>query len=815
VIETEMTGLIQDFRYAVRSLAKDHGVAIVAVLTLALGIGAATVIFSVFYNVLVDSFPYKNFDRLITFSIQNLTNNGSSSGRRFFSTTEFLTFNQENRVFEDMVGYDPGGGLLYNDGTGTRSLGTKANVTTNTFAFYGVPALIGRGIAPEDGKPGATPVFVMNYGLWRAEFGGDPQILGTTFVLDGQPRTLIGIMPAKFNLYGVNVWIPAAPDTATLQIIGRLKPGVGQRTAAADLDVIAHRLTKAEPAFVLNPERYAVVTRSFVDLALGDFQKTIYSLLAAVLLLLLIACSNIANLLLARATVREREIAMRSALGASRGRLFRQLLVESFMLSAAACVAGCALAHFSLKMVVAFLPPGAIPPGTAIKLNATVLLFSLTVTVGTSLICGLAPALHAVRGGLHPRVMGSGNAVGGHRWRTSRDILVVTEVGLSIVLLVGAGLMMRSVLALSSVDLPFNPANILYARLALPHGRYYSKPDRKPAFFQQVLPRIQALPGVVSVTQSLMLPPNEGAWTDIAIPGKPHTARWVVDVELCSAGYFQTLGLQLLRGRLLSESDVELSRHVVVVNETLVRQYLGDADPIGQKIKFETFDRPFVDAPHNTYFEIVGVVKDFKTRPERRQYVLRAEAFLPGSVAAFGYPISILAKTAGDPQLWLKSVSRELWNVDPEVAVSASGSIEDFLKDEFKVPRFEFATLAGFAGIGLMFVVIGVFSVMGYAVSLQTQQIGVRMALGANQSNILAMVLLRGLALVTTGILIGVCASLGLTRLVASQIWGISPTDTWTFATVVASVLTVGVAATYIPALRASRVDPMVALRYE
>ncbi len=810
-----MTGLLQDFRYAVRSLAKDRGVAIVAVLTLALGIGATTAIFSVFYNVLVESFPYKNFDRLITFSIENLTNNGSSSGRRFFSASEFRAFRQENQVFEDVVGYDPGGGFLYNDGTGTRSLGTKASVTTNTFNFYGVPALMGRGITPEDGKPGAAPVFVMGYGLWRTQFSGDPKILGTTFVFNGQPITLIGIMPAKFNLYGVDIWVPAAPDKGTLQIVGRLKPGISPQTAAAELDVIAHRLTKAEPTFVLNPDRYTVVTQSFVDLALGNFRKTIYSLLAAVVLLLLIACSNVANLLLARATVREREIAMRSALGASRRRLFGQLLIESFMLSAAACVAGCALAFFTMKTVVAFLPSGSIPPGTAIGLNSTVLLFSLAVTVGTSFICGFAPALHAVRGDLQPRLMGSGNPVGGHRWGKLRDVLVVAEVALSIVLLVGAGLMLRSVLAFSHVDLPFNPAKILYARLALPHGRYYSKPDRKPAFFQQVLPRIQALPGVVSVTQSWMLPPNEGAWTDIAIPGKPHTERWIADLELCSASYFQTLGLQLLRGRVLSENDVELARHVVVVNETLVRQYFSDADPIGQKIKFEVFDRPFLDAPHNTYFEIVGVVKDFKTRPEQRQYLLRADAFLPASVAGFGYPMSILARTAGDPHLWLKSVRREIWNVDPEVAVSASGSIEDFLNDEFKVPRFEFATLAGFAGIGLIFVVIGVFSVMGYAVSLQTQQIGVRMALGANQSNILASVLLRGLALVATGILIGVCVSLVLTRLVTNQIWGISPTDPWTFATVVACVLTVGVAACYIPALRASTVDPMVALRYE
>jgi putative ABC transport system permease protein len=810
-----MTGLLQDFRYTLRSLARDRGVAVVAIVTLALGIGATTVIFSAFYGVLVDALPYRDSGRLITFGIQNLTNLGSSSGRNFFSASEFLAFRQENRVFDEMVGYDPGGAVLYSDGTGTRDLGGRATVTTNTFTFYGVPPLIGRGITPADGKPSSPPVFVMNNRLWRTEFNSDPKILGTTFVLNGEPRTLIGIMPARFNLYDVNIWIPAAAHAGTFQIVGRLKPGISRQAAAADLDVIAHRLTAGEPAYVLNPERYAIVTQSFVDLVLGNFKKAIYSLLAGVFLLLLIACSNVANLLLARATVRERELAMRSALGASRGRLFRQLLVESFVLSAAACMAGCALAHFSLKGVLAILPPGAIPEGAAIGLNSAVLLFSLAVTFCTTLICGLAPALHAVRGALQPRLAGSGTAVGGFGRGRVRAILVVSEVALSIVLLVGAGLMMRSFVALTYVDLPFNPSNILYARLALPRDRYYGKPDRKPAFFQQVLPRIEALPGVISATETLMLPPNEGSWTDIAIPGKPHTERWVADLELCSAGYFKTLGLQLLQGRVLSESDVELARHVVVVNETLVRQYFGKEDPIGQKIKFEVFDRSFVDAPHNTYFEIVGVVKDFKTRPERTQYQLRADAFLPASIAAFGYPMSILARTEGDPHLLLRSVAREVWRVDPEVAVSASGSIADFLKSEFKVSQFEFVTLASFAGIGLVFVVMGVFSVMGYAVSLQTQQIGVRMALGAEQSKIVRMVLGHGLALVAAGTLIGVCASLAVTRYMASQIWGVSATDPWIFGTVVACVLTVGLAACYVPARRAANVDPIVALRYE
>jgi len=808
-----------DIRFALRSLGKDCRVALTALLALALGIGSSTIIFSVFYNVLLDPFPYKDSNRLVTFAIHNTTSTGASVGRRFYSVPEFLAFREQNHVFEDMVGYNFARSVLYNDGQGTRALSGMAAVTTNTFEFYGVAPILGRSIVPEDGKPSAAPVFVMNYKLWRTEFNGDPTMVGRTFALNGVPRTLVGVMPARFNIYGVSIWAPAdlspGGGTGTLEIVGRLKPGVNLQTAAADLDVIAHRLTRDEPGFVLNPERYAVVTERLIDVVLGSFNKALYALLAAVFMLLLIACTNVANLLLARATVREREIAVRAALGASRGRLVRQLLVESLVLSAVACAMGCVLAYFGLKLVVAMIPQDMVPGEAVIGLNWAVMWFALGITMLTTLICGLAPALHAIRSDLQSGLTGSSQGVSGFRHGRSRGALVVTEVALSIVLLIGAGLMMRNFFSLTHVDLPFDPAKTLYVQLALPVDHYYGKPDKKPAFFQQVLPRIKALPGVISAAESLMLPPNEGAWTDVAIPGKPHSERWVTDLELCTEDYFQTLGLQLRRGRLLSHSDVDLRRYVAVVNETLARKYFGAEDPIGQKIKFETLDRPFVDGPHNTYFEIVGVIADFKTKPEGTEYTLRPEAFLPASVAGFGYPLHIVAKTALDPHSLLQSVHREVWAVDPEVAFSASGSIEDILKKEFSAPQFEFMTLGSFAGIGLVLVVIGVFSVMTYSVSLRTHEIGVRMALGAERGNILSMVLKKGMALIGAGILIGVLASFGLTRFLSSLLWGVSTTDPWAFAAAVVAILTVGSAACLLPARRAARVDPLVTLRYE
>jgi putative ABC transport system permease protein len=590
--------------------------------------------------------------------------------------------------------------------------------------------------------------------------------------------------------------------------MGRLKPGVSVERAAADLDAIAHHFAQENPGGT-NPEQFAIVAQTFLDSLLGDFKRTLYGLLAAVVMLLLIACSNVASLMLARATVRERELAMRVSLGATRGRLIRQLLVESLVLAAAASVAGCVLAYLGLKAGVALIPPGTIPAETVIHINAPVLLMSLGLTVLTTLLCGLAPALQLVRGELQPRLAGTGKGVGGSfRHGKLRAGLVIGEVALSMVLVIGAGLMMHRFFVLTQVDLGFNPKNILYVRPWFP--REYDTADKKNVFTRELLQRMQAMPGVTAVAESMLVPPLTHDWSDTIIPGKPHTERWETRFEVCSEGYFQTLGLQLLRGALFSEADVAAKRLITVVNQSFVRRYFPNEDPLGKEVRFQVLDRPFLDAPHNTYFAIIGVVADHRTWGGEWQTV--PQAFLPYSVQGFSFR-TFLARTSVDPDALLRITRDAVWAVDPRVGISASGSIEGSLKDFYREPRFDLVTFGAFAGIGLALVAVGVFSVMAYTVSLQTHEIGVRVALGAQDAHILRMVLLKGMRLIGAGGVIGLIAAYACSSVLVRQTPGVSMTDPLTFAVVAAVVFSVGLAACLLPARQAIRVDPLVALR--
>src|SRR6266481_3456868 len=810
-----------DVHYALRNLRKDRRFSLIAIFALALGIGASTIVFSVVYSVFFRALPYKDFNRSVVLNMHNLGSVGGWKVRQYFFPEEVRAFRQQNHKFEDIVAYI-GMRPKYDDGKSIRFFSFGAVVTPNTFDYLGVPPLLGRTISEEDGRPGAPPVLVMNYRLWQREFGGDRKILGTTFILNGKPTTLVGIMPLRFNAFGANFWMPVTPDYAThgFKLMGRLKPGVSVAAAAANLDSIAHRLHKPNPGGIFPEDKFAIVPQTMLDSLIGDFRKTLYALLGAVFLLLLIACSNVANLLLARATAREREIAMRATLGASRRRIIQQLLVESFVLAVAATGAGYALAYFGLKVVVALIPAGTLPDEAVIGMNAPVLLAALGVAILTAILCGLAPALHVVRGDLHPRLTSSKGVAGGFRHGNLRGGLVISEIALSIVLLVGAGLLMRSFLLLTRVDLGFDPKNLLYFELNLPpayNTNLAGSLQRKNTLTHQLLDRLQSLPGVTSVAEMAEPPPLKYEVSDTIIPGKPHTEPWETRFEMCSDGYFQTLGVPLLRGRFFSQDDVSAARDVMVVNEAFPRQYFPNEDPLGHKVKLDVFDKPYfaVAAPHDTYFEIVGIVRDYKTRGyDNPSWQSFPQAFVPYSVAGFNWRL-LMARTSVDPGPLLKNMGQEVRALDPGVQISTSGTLEASLQEFYRGPRFQLATLSAFAGIGLVLVVIGIFSVMAYAVSLRTNEIGVRVALGAQQSNILRLVLLNGFRLVASGILAGLLASYVLTRFLVSQIPGVSAADPWTFSAVVTLVVSVGLAACLAPARHATKVDPMVALRYE
>jgi putative ABC transport system permease protein len=821
-IENHVEDFLRDFQYAFRSLARDRRFALVAVFALALGIGATTVMFSVLYSVVADPFPYRDFQHSVIFDLHDLGAQGEAVARYHYTIPEFLAIREQNHAFEDIVGnYQLN--VLYADGKGTRRF-LGGYVTTNGFKFLDVPPLLGRYFSPGDGRPGAPLVFMMNYHLWQTEFNGDPRILDRTFFLNGKPRMLVGIMPQRFNGYGSSLWFPLdlspgadgtvfpVKDPPVVWMLARLKKGVSLQAAGADVDAILHRLAPANPG-ELYPERFRVVARSLLDFVVGDFSKILYALLAAVSMLLVIACGNVANLLLARATVREREIAVRASLGASRGRLIRQLLVESLLLAVAACFTGCLFAYFGLRGLVAIIPRGPIPEETVIGLNPAVLLFALVIAVLTTLICGLAPALYAVRGNLELRMSGSGKGTGsGFRHGKLRSGLVIAEVALSIVLLTGSGLMMRSFFALTHVELTFNPARTLYAWVATPPDGRYDTAIKKKLFYEQVLQRIRALPSVIEAAESLSMPPLGGDGEEITILGKPGSPRRESMVDLCGETYFQVLGLRLLRGRLFSETDIDSARQVAVVNEAFAHAYFGSENALGRKFKFNIFDQ-MPETPHDAYFEVIGVIADFKNRGLLDSPA--PEAFLPHSITGFG-DRNILATTAVDPKSLLASVQREIWSVDPAAAVTQSGSIQDFLIEfAYNKPQFGVIATSAFAGIGLALVLIGIFSVMAYTVALQTHQIGVRIALGAQHRDVLTMVLWHGLRLISAGIFIGVLASLVLTRFLASQLPGVSVTDPLTYSGVVLVFLAVGLAACLLPARLAAHFDPVVALRYE
>jgi putative ABC transport system permease protein len=556
-----------------------------------------------------------------------------------------------------------------------------------------------------------------------------------------------------------------------------------------------------------------VQIETWIDNYVGQFRKTLFTLAAAVGMLLLIACMNVANMLLARASAREKEMAVRASMGASRWRLVRQLLVESLLLAMGGMVLGCVVAWGGLKAIVAFMPPGLAPGEVVIGLNVPVLFFALGIAVLTALLFGLAPALQTAKRDIVEPLKDAGKGVsGGFRGGYLRNGLVVAEVALSLVLLTGSGLLMRSFIALQTVNLGLNPSHVLTARLPLPRGQYKTA-AQKQGFFHPLLDRVSVMPGVTAVTVISSLPPYGGIQSEIEIPGKTHSEKWDAIFQLISDGYFPTLGFRLNRGRTLSDVEVNGARKAAVINQTLATKYFGTDDPIGRSIKIKMLET-FRDGPvPNPVFEVVGIVADAKN--QGIQEPVRPEMFIPYTVTA-GFERGILVRTAQEQTAMLNALKKEIWALDRNVATTMTGSLEEYLKRfSYAQPRFTLILFAIFAGIGLLLVAIGVYSVIAYTVSRQTHEIGIRMALGARSADVLAMVLRMGVKMIAVGIGIGLLASFFASRVLTAQVWGISVHDPSTMAAVVAVVLMAGAAACYFPARRATRVDPMIALRYE
>jgi predicted permease len=806
--------LWQDLRYGVRALVRNPGFTAIAVLALALGIGANSAIFSVVNTVLLQPLPYKDSDRLVM-----VWEDDTAGGfpKDTPAVANYIDWRDQNQVFEGMAAMADQSFNLTGIGDPERIEGKL--VSANLFSLLGVAPQVGRTFLSEEDQPGRNGVVVMSHGLWQRRFGSDPNVVGKTLSLNGQTVQVVGVMPANFQFPSreEELWAPIAftPQQLAsrgrhyLQVVARLKPGITPEKASAEMNTIAVRLQQQYPD-TNNQLGVAIVTLR--EHLVGDIRPALFVLLAAVGFVLLIACANVANLLLARAAVRQKEIVIRVALGANRFRLVRQVLTESLLLAAIGGGLGLLLAIYGVTVLKSFIP-ATIAQAQAVTIDGKVLLFTFAVSMVTGLVFGLIPALQASNFNLNETLKEGGRDSGaGTRGNRIRSLLVIAEVAISLILLVGAGLLINSFLRLRGVDAGFRSDNLLTMRIVLPDLKYKEHAQRT-AFYSDVINRVQALPGVESASVANWIPlVRQGDSTGFSIAGVPDGGpgqRPVVMTRVVDPKYLQTMRIPLLQGRNFEPQDKLESPAVAIINETMAQRYWPNQDPTGKRI---TTGR-FTSTDPNDWITIIGVARDVRqvdlaVEPKPQMYLTYIQA-------DFFAPRHLIVKTKVEPMALAATVRKAVWDVDKDQPVSNIRSMEEVLSESIARQRFSMLLLGIFAAVALVLAAVGIYGVMSYSVTQRRNEIGIRMALGAQKSDVLKLTVGHGLKLVMIGVAFGLAGAFALTRLMSSLLFGVRATDPATFIAISVILVAVALLASYIPARRATKVDPLVALRYE
>jgi putative ABC transport system permease protein len=800
--------MIKDIRYGIRSLLKRPGFTVIALIALALGIGANTAIFSLVNAVVLQPLPYPEPERLV-WVWGNVRNGGNRSS---VGPLDYRDYRSQNKTFEQFAvsGSIPLSANLTGSGEPER-LRTSV-VSGNYFDAFGVRPALGRGFSLENERPGQDQVTVLTHAFWQKRFGGDPNIVNRTIILDGKPVEVIGVMGADVVLpQAADLWLPINFDADTpdmqyriarfLRGVGRLKKGVTLDQAQADTDLIAAQLEQQYPDTNTGQSLRLVPLR---DELLGGSQTTIFILFGAVGFVLLIACANVANLLLVRAAAREKEIALRTALGASRIRIARQMITESLLLAITGGALGALLATWGLEVLVN-LSEGSIPPTANVKINATVLAFTFLISLVTGLLFGLAPALRAVKGNLIDSLKDGARGAGeGPMPNRTRNLLVVFESAIAVMLLIGAGLLVRSLIALQNVDPGFDANNVLTLRLDLPRQKY-DTPEKTTNFFGELERRVAGLPGVEAVGFTGELPLS-GLGSDLPfnVEGRPPVvanqglgAEW----RRVNKNIFSALRIPLLRGRNFTDQEVRQSAKVVIVSQQLVDSVFPNEEPLGKRLLLAIGPEPF---------EIIGIVGDIR----HGSLAVNPSPTMYTPTLARGH-VTLAIRTQGDPLSVVGSVRKEVQTLDRDQPIAEVRTMNDWVATSVATPRYRTTLLALFAALAMILAATGIYGVMSYSVAQRTHEIGVRMALGARQLDVLSMVVRQGMVLTLVGVALGLAGAFALTRVMSSLLFGVTEKDPVTFGVVAALLIAVAFLACFVPARRATKVDPLVALRYE